>query len=160
MILLAMVGGAEVAILIVLGFLALLIFFNLSMQATMAALQPQNRKMAPGLIWLNLIPIPFANAVFTLIYCVLLCGSINQQAGKNVAPTALAVLFPSIGIVYLAMTLMLESINYSSRGQVAGVSVFFFLGSLVCFILFWVQVVAARKALSAEARSSDDILDG
>ena len=50
-------GTGLIMILFLLVFLAILIFFILTQQWTLQAVSPENRKMPPGNVWLQLIPI-------------------------------------------------------------------------------------------------------
>jgi hypothetical protein len=46
-----------VVLCLVLGYLVALILFLIAQQNTLEAIQPQNRKMQPGEMWLQLIPL-------------------------------------------------------------------------------------------------------
>jgi len=83
----------------------------------------------------------------------------NQQAGRKIAPVALAVLFPSLGIAIMFLSMILDALTYSNRGQVAIIVTLMFFASLVTFIIFWVQIVSAKKHLGGDRAGSDEILD-
>ena len=61
-------GG--IVVLIFIGYLATLIFFLIAQQNTLKSIKPHNRKMQPGEVWLQLIP------VFNLIWQFIVVGRI------------------------------------------------------------------------------------
>ncbi len=172
-----------VIILLVIAFIFLIvaltiwILFNLTMQKAMKAVSEKNRKINPGLIWLNIIPIPILNPLWTGYFCIATCQSINEDAKKKIAPLQIAIAY--IAVTVLNGVINIFTVDYShivrsfsngnsmeqwSTSSSNPVGSILSLASLVLFIIFWVQIVAARKKLEAMegsggASNADDILD-
>lgn len=148
--LLAVFGPMQIAVILglIIGLL-ITIFYNLTLQKAMAAVSERNRTVAPGLIWLNLIPIPFLNSIWTMIFGILACSAINKDAGKKIAPSTLAVIYPSISIFTSILALIMNA-TASYRGPeeefllIVGV---LSLTTFVLWIIFWAQINNAKNKL-------------
>lgn len=153
--LLAVFGPMQIIVILslIVGLL-ITIFYNLTLQKAMAAVSKHNQSVAPGLIWLNLIPIPFLNSIWTMIFGILACNAINKDAGKKIAPSALAVIYPSISIFTSILALIMNA-TASYRGPeeefllIVGV---LSLTTFVLWIIFWVQINNARNKLQRMGR--------
>ena len=138
-------GGSEAAIFIVVVgiiffvFLLMLlptIFYLISMQKALTRCDPKNRLMQPGLVWLNLIPF-FAMIwqFFTVLY---VSGSIDREfrdRGINAEPEP----GKSVG---LAMCIL------NVCGLVPYVGILTSIGSLVCWIIYWVKIAECSRKLA------------
>lgn len=147
-----------ILILVIVGIGSLLIgiFFNLTLQHSMSAVRKENRGIdPPGLIWLNFIPIPFLNSIWTMVFGIVACNSINKDAGKKIAPIALSIVYPIVGIIgsvifYSFYTKSMYSYYYYDEMIVhailAGV---FSLANLILFIIFWSMMGSSKNKLIA-----------
>ena len=162
---LGIAGGLQMLLLLgVLGGILIAVFFNITLQQSMAAVSHKNRSIAPGLIWLNFIPIPLLNSVWTMIFGIVTCNAMNKDAGHKIAPSTLAVVYPSISIFNTFLYIVLSVSMDSYRGPDEALAVLVTLLSLTTFILwiiFWAQLGAAKnKLLGMAVRSNyDDSLD-
>ena len=146
---LGMVGGLQMLLLLgVLGGILIAVFFNITLQQSMAAVSQKNRSVAPGLIWLNFIPIPLLNSVWTMIFGIVTCNAMNKDAGHKIAPSTLAVVYPIILIVNIFLSLMFSGSTNGS--DLETLAVFNLLLSGITFILcivFWVELNSAKNKL-------------
>ncbi|HKC37756.1 MAG TPA: hypothetical protein VKB95_16885, partial [Chitinophagaceae bacterium] len=67
-----------VVIVFFLGYLVTLIFFLIAQQNTLKAIKPHNRKMQPGEVWLQLIPL------FNLIWQFIVVGKIADSIRNEI----------------------------------------------------------------------------
>jgi hypothetical protein len=146
---LGMAGGLQMLLLLgVIGGILIAVFFNITLQQSMAAVSQKNRSIAPGLIWLNFIPIPLLNSVWTMIFGIVACNAMNKDAGHKIAPSTLAVVYPSISIFNTFLYLVL----IDSRGPDEVLAILVTLLSITTFILwivFWAQLSSAKNKLQA-----------
>lgn len=145
--------------LLLIGLLILAIFFNLTMQRSMAAVSKKNQTIVPGLIWLNFIPIPILNTVWTMIFGIMTCKAMNKEAGKNIAPTKLAIIYPSLSLLISVLSFLSGLVMRSSRDTEEIFSLLIMLISIttiVLWIIFWVQLNNAKKELQGKSGSSTD----
>lgn len=158
--LLAVFGPLQIIVILglIIGLL-ITIFYNLTLQKAMAAVSERNQTVAPGLIWLNLIPIPFLNSVWTMIFGIMTCNAINTDADKKIAPSTLAVVYPSISIVTSILAVIMNA-TAGYRGpeeEFALVVGFFSVVTFVLWIIFWVQINAAKnKLMRMVGRGTDE----
>lgn len=167
---------------IIIGFVILIVimaFFNLSVQKAMKAVSEKNRKLNPGLIWLNFIPI--LNSIWTMYFCLTTCQSMNKDSGKRISPLQVIITMFILTGVNIILGIINGDYSYdfssgasfkesflNTSSEVGGLEILSgFLGliSFVLFIVFWVQIVKARKELEQMNRDgvvgggADDILD-
>lgn len=160
-----MAGGLQMLLLLgVLGGILIAVFFNITLQQSMAAVSHKNRSIAPGLIWLNFIPIPLLNSVWTMIFGIVTCNAMNKDAGHKIAPSTLAVVYPSISLFTTFLYIVLSTSIDSYRGPDEGLTVIVTLLSVTTFILwivFWAQLGAAKNKLLGMTLSSgnNELLD-
>lgn len=158
------IGGMQIIVILVLIIgLLITIFYNLTLQKAMDAVSDRNRTITPGLIWLNLIPIPFLNSVWTMIFGIMTCSAINNDAGKKIAPITLSVVYPSLSILTSILAVVMNATSgYRGPDEAFLVIVgLFSLATFVLWIIFWVQIHSAKKKLEGMPISSvtDDNLD-
>jgi len=127
------------SLLFIAGFLVIAIFFLLTLQNTMKAVSPQNRRMEPGKVWLWLIP--FFNLVWQFIVVKKISDSIEAEylsRGMSVPPQ------PTYNIG-LAMCIgsCLQVVLYRMTMASNLVSVV----TMICFIIYWIQVNDYKKRL-------------
>ncbi len=133
---------AGVGVIILLGaFLLPWFFFLLNLQTLLTHLAPENRRMSPGLVWLNFIPL-FQLGWF--VYTVMKvrdsvaaefkqrCWYIDGDLGYNVGLTA--------GILWIASVVI---------GWIPFIGWVLPLGGVVCWIIYWLKTADLRNRLDA-----------
>lgn len=160
-----------VVALIIIGAIVLVIFFNLTLQKAMNAVSEKNRAVNPaGLIWLNFIPLCGLNNIWTVIYGILACTSINKDAQQKIAPLALAIAYPIVGAIAYAIAIFTNIMMQEGKmSESEAAPVFIVMGvlslaTMILWIIFWVQLNNAKNKLiamggTASKKSSDEILD-
>ena len=136
--------------LLIVGALLLAIFFNLTMQRSMAAVSKKNQTISPGLIWLNLIPIPVVNTIWTMVFGIKTCIAINTEVERKIAPLTLAIVYPSISLLVSVLSLFSSLIgrnSYESNQIISLMIIILSIAGLVLFIIFWVQLNNAKNKL-------------
>lgn len=157
MILLGVLGTNEIMIILLMScliFLLPFIFFLLSQQNTLKAIQPQNRTMQPGEVWLQLIPI--FGIVWQFIVVSRIADSIQREnlsesafsfeQQKNPYPQYQYGPKPtySIGIAYCVL-FTVSIIPY--------IGVLTSLAGLVCWIIYWVQLSEQKNKIQMKLYS-------
>ena len=143
---------STIGIAFILGFvvviLAIAILFLLTQQNTLKAIQPENRLMPPGEVWLQLIPL--FNIVWQFIVVKRIAGSIaNELSSENRfsfdqqgqdSPVYLAGEKPTYN-VGLAMCIL------GLCGIIPVLGTFASFGALICWIVYWVQLSGYKKKI-------------
>lgn len=167
---------AGFAFLFILGALVLVIVFNLSMQRAMRTVREGNRKLKPGLIWLNLIPVPIFNSIWTPYFCYTLCESMDKDAGRPISPKRLTNFYLGLSVINVVLSFSTYDFSYtvdsfsyssSSSGSFGTLDIVMLVLGIVGFVMFivmWVQINNARKQLERMNREggvggADDLLD-
>lgn len=135
-----------VAIFFILGYLVALIFFLIAQQNTLKAIQPQNRRMQPGEVWLQLIP------VFNLIWQFIVVGRIADSIRNEITDRTLNSFLGMPDPVF---------VNDANRRPTYDIGLTFCILSLcgcipllggiasltgvVCWIIYWTQIVAYKN---------------
>lgn len=143
---------------LVIGGLLVAIFFNLTLQRSMAAVSKRNQTILPGLIWLNFIPIPFLNSIWSMIFGIMTCNAMNKEAGKKIAPSTLAVIYPSLSILASILWMVMNGIfriRNTNEVLALGFGVLS-LTTLVLWIVFWVQLNSAKNKLKTMTVTPND----
>ena len=139
-------GAGIIAILFLLAFLAVVVFFILTQQWTLQAVSPENRKMPPGNVWLQLIP------VFNFYWQFIIVTRISE----------------SIALEYERLSIEKKE-TYPTRAIGMATWVIYFitfipvvksvasLAWIICFIIYWVMMNECRKKIIAN--KGNDLLD-
>lgn len=157
------VGLGMVAILgavAILAGLVAVIFYCLTLQKALGRVSPENRKLAPGLVWLLLLPLAvstplafltslkilqFAVGIFGLVWnfvvVLQLAASLGAEFKKRSLPGPAAPGKP----VGLAMCILCCCMPIPLLGVVAAI------GGLVCWIIYWVKIAGFSGKLAAPA---------
>ncbi len=115
-------------------FLVPFIFFLLTLYRTAEQISPQSRRLAPGQVWLMLIPL--FNLVWMFIVINRLAASIKQECDRlNISYTQ-PTPTKDIGNIYAALAI---------AGLMPVIGFFFGLAAFVCWIIYWTQVARYRK---------------
>jgi hypothetical protein len=159
--------GGSLQLLLLLAVLIPAIFFLLTQQNTLKVIQPANRLMKPGLVWLQFIPIFGQFWQFFVVSRI--AGSIRKELEFREEDTFLGVFDADaasqvgkkptliIGITYCVLNIAGILTNMFLRPGPGSPLFFFamllFLSSSVCWIVYWVQL-AAEKRIMAELKPS------
>ena len=134
--------------LFLLGILVVYIFFLIEQQNLLKVIQPENRLMKPGEVWLQLIPL--FNFVWQFIVVIRISDSIQREYASwendnvlglpdaqvahvlNTRPTY------EIGIAYCVLNCCQLIPLVRTFAGIAGV---------VCWIIYWVRLVEFRRSI-------------
>ena len=121
---------------IVIGlFLIPLILFLINLQNTLKAIDPQNRTMEPGKVWLMLIPL--FNVIWIFMVVSAIANSTQAQLEQYGVSSSQKPTY-NLGLAWAICTLC---------NWIPMVGVFAGIVSFVLFILYWVKVNEVRKQL-------------
>ena len=144
---------------LLLAFIIPAVLFFLAQQRILQVINPENRKLSPGSVWLQLIPV--FGMVWQFIVVTRIARSVSKEMvskmgdsildhsqvqikGTEESPTY------TIGIAYCILTTLGVIINYSTRyssSYLALFGSFFALTGMVCWIIYWVRVVNTKNKL-------------
>jgi hypothetical protein len=133
-----LVGLVFLAIGVVVG-----VFYCLTLQKALTRCSPENRAMAPGMVWLLFIPL--FNLVWQFIVVINVAKSLGAEFKKrNIAVEAdpgkmLGIIAGVLGIIPSVGGL------FGLNPQIGGL---FGLGALVCFIIYWVKIAGFSNKLA------------
>ncbi len=135
-------GGAEAGLIVIIVIVAIaiglipMIFYLLTLQNTLKEVQPQNRQMEPGQVWLLFIPL--FGLVWHFIIVNRIADSLRAEFQQRQIPLQEDRPGAGIGITHCALNCA---------------SVIPFLGSLcalaglVCWIIYWVKIANYKTML-------------
>lgn len=114
------------------------IFYLLTLQNTLKAISPQNRKMEPGMVWLLLIPL--FNMVWQFIVVNRLSASIESEYTSRGLPCKSRPTY-NIGLAFAVLNCV-NVVSYWSTPlrNLVGLAI-------ICWIIYWVQVNDYKKEL-------------
>ena len=152
-------GYLQIILLVV--FVGIAVLFLLTQQNTLKAVKSENRRMKPGLVWLQLIPLFGQIWQFWVISRI--AGSIRKeiefQEGDSILgssdlrvaerlskrPTLV------IGIAYSILCTIGAFINLfatvSPDSTLIDVTLLIFFAGIACWIIYWVRLAQSRKIL-------------
>lgn len=113
------------------------IFFLITLQAAFAAIPEPQRKMAPGLVWLNLIP------VFSLIWNFFIVINLSESykqayAARNTAAPGDCGFALGLAYAILPLTLWIPVLDILCA-----------LGLFIVWIIYWSKVASMKNAYLA-----------
>lgn len=163
-------GGGALQLLLLLVLLIPAIFFVITQQKTLKAVQPENRRMHPGLVWLQIIPL--FNYVWAFIVVRRIADSLAQQYAALQSDNILGVADEDalklvgkrptygIGLAYCVLLLCLPLLTIAGtifsdpKSENPGYyATFGFalmalgLAVLICWIVYWVQLAGYKNKL-------------
>lgn len=136
------------------------ILFILAQQNTLQVISPENRKISPGSVWLQLIPV--FGLVWQFIVVTRIAHSISKEMeskiGESILDNSQAQIKQTdesptyiIGIAYCTLTTLGLIINYATRYSSLYLELFgsfFVLTGMVCWIIYWVRLAMAKNKLT------------
>lgn len=135
-VILAVVGGIFAV------FLAVQIFFLMTLAKCLRRIHPDNRRMEPWQVWLNLIPI--FNWGWKFVTIMRIADSLDNEYYER-GYRADGDFGKTVGTVYQILWLL--SLIFS----------FFAVGSLIPYVLYWIKISGYGNALRAgESGTADD----
>ena len=134
------IAGIFVVVLIVIAILLLpTIFYLLTLQKALNRCSPENRAMAPGMVWLMLVPL--LNIVwhfFVVINVAKSLGAEFQKRGIAEEPEP----GKKIGLIMCIL---------ACCGIIPLLGILCSLGALVCWIIYWVKIAGFSAKIAAPA---------
>jgi hypothetical protein len=139
-------GGVAFALIFFVVFVGIAILFLLTQYNTLKAIQPQNRAMSPGEVWLQLIPL--FNLVWQFIVVQRISESVSRELSSNTfsfEETEPVQLYQQgnrpayqIGMVMCVLNIL---------GLVPLIGILARLGGLVRWIIYWVQLSGCKNQI-------------
>jgi hypothetical protein len=139
-------GGVAFVLIFFVVFVGIALVFLLTQYNTLRAIQPQNRAMSPGEVWLQLIPL--FNLVWQFIVVQRIAESISRELSSNVfsfeerqplqlyqqgsRPTY------QIGMAMCVLNVFGFIPLIGSLARIAG---------LICWIIYWVQLSSYKNQI-------------
>lgn len=133
-------------VVIFLCWLVAMIFFLIAQQNTLKAIKPQNRRMQPGEVWLQLIPL--FNLVWQFIVVARISDSIRNEINDRTVNSFLGIADPvfandmtgrptyDMGLTFCILSLC---------GCIPLLGGIASLAGIVCWIVYWTQVVSYKN---------------
>jgi len=138
------VGGIVAAMIglpLILGLVIAVVLYLASLYKTLATCAPANRSLAPGLVWLNLIPV--FSAIWIFVTVVSVASSLRREhAQRGIASDAGHGFGPGLAFAILGLLCDISALLLSPVFFVP-----FALAALVLWIIHWFAVVDSRQAL-------------
>ena len=135
----AVMGGVFIVIALI-GIAIMLIpaiFYCLTLQKALTRVAPENRAMAPGMVWLLFIPL--FNIVWNFMVVLNMAKSLGAEFKQRNIPSEPE---PGKGLG-LAMCIL------ACCGIIPVVNWFSGIATLVCWIMYWVKISAFSSKLAA-----------
>lgn len=134
-----MPGGFEMTVLLfAVFFLIPVIFYLITLQKTLEAIIPENRKMPPGQVWLLLIPL--FNLIWQFIAVNKIAESIKAECERLHVPVNEDKPTYNIGTAKNIL---------GFGGFVPAIGVVLNLAAVVCWIIYWVKVNEYKNLIIA-----------
>ena len=134
---LAVMGGIGLVFLAI--FLIIAIFYLLSLQKALSLAGDNNRQMAPGLVWLNLIPI------FNLGWHFYTVAKVAEAIRNKYAEAGVE----DTGNGGWPLGLSLSILNVVAILPIPVINLLVSIAALVLFILYWVKIAGYNKAMAS-----------
>lgn len=117
------------------------ILFLVTLTQAMSVVSPGNRKFAPGLVWLTLIP--YAGQIWMIFVAKLLAESLQNEGRERRIDVGDGAMVN--GLVYACLMVVSTLLSYIAPSIVIG----FVIINLFSFIGYWVQIAKIKKLLLA-----------
>lgn len=128
-------------------YVVLAVLFLLNLQRLLEAVQPQNREMSPGLVWLNIIPVwNLGWAVYTVIKIKNSVGRENASLHGRPVDEGSTHTIGLVSSILFIVSAVFSFGGYASRG-VSGLSGLISLAALITLIIYWVKTSRLKNEL-------------
>jgi uncharacterized membrane protein YphA (DoxX/SURF4 family) len=141
-----MPGGSELTLILLALFIIPSIFYLITLQKTLEAVTPANRKMPPGQVWLLLIPL--FNYIWQFFTVSNIADSIKLECERLNIPVSEERPTYNIGLTKNILSLCVFIPFFGGLASLA---------FIVCWIIYWVKVNEYKKLINAN--KDNDILD-
>ena len=115
------------------------IFYILTLQKSLNRCSPENRAMAPGMVWLLLIPL------FNLVWHFFVVINIAKSLGAEFQKRGIAEELEPGKKIGLIMCIL------ACCGIVPLLGILCSLGAFVCWIIYWIKIAGFSSKLAAPA---------
>jgi hypothetical protein len=147
-------------LLLLFAFVIPAILFLFTQQRTLQAIQPANRLLNPGIVWLQLIPV--FGQVWQFFIVIRIASSIRKEIVSRQDDSILGIYNAAmvnkldnrptlrIGIAYciLFTTGIFANIFTLKIEVLYGVVVFLFFSGMICWIIYWVLLAQYKNKLN------------
>ena len=142
-------GLESLVMLIVFGIILIpAIFYLITLQNTLKAVSPENRKMEPGMVWLLLIPL--FNIIWNFIVVNRMADSIQAELQKKGAGVTERPAY-NVGIAMCIIGCVTWIPVVGGLVSIVG---------LICWIIYWIKIAEFKKKIEMlpDAPQDDDSL--
>jgi hypothetical protein len=137
-------------VLLLIGFIIPVIIFILTQQRTLQLIHPENRRLSPGLVWLQLIPL------FGIIWQFLVISRISNSIRDELNTPTGELIFSEETVPHNTRPTYMVGISYATLlcisllpfMLVKGIAA---LAGLIVWVIYWVQLSHYKKKLKARA---------
>jgi hypothetical protein len=119
--------------------LVIAIFFYLTLMRCLQRIQERNREMEPWQVWLNFIPC--FGMVWIFFTVIKIANSLQKEYRSRRWPLEGEGFGNGVGIAFAALSI---------AGMIPYIGALFSIASLVCFIIYWVQIAGYSAKLAAD----------
>lgn len=141
-----MPGSSELTLLFLLLFIIPVIFYLITLQKTLEAIIPENRKLPPPQVWLLLIPL--FNLIWQFVTVNSISDSIKAECYRLNVPVKEDRPTFNIGQAKNVLSLC---------GLIPVIGAVFTLASVVCWIIYWIKVNEYKNLIIAN--KDNNLLD-
>jgi hypothetical protein len=120
--------------------LTIQIFYLLTLSRCFSRISPANRRMEPGLVWLNLIPC--VGNIWIFFTTVRLADSLQDEFAKR-RLRAEGDFGRALGIAYPILAL---------AGAIPYIGAILGIACLVCWIIYWVKIAGYSRQLAEDTK--------
>jgi hypothetical protein len=155
--------GGYLQILLLLAFLIPAVLFLVSQQNILKAIKPENRRMHPGLVWLQLIPL--WGQIWQFFVVTRIANAFRNELASKEEDSILGFSDTvavevqgkrptfAIGIAYCILYttgILMNLTIFTNASNIAMATLIFLvsmLGGMICWIIYWVQLTSYKRKL-------------
>lgn len=139
-------AGIVFVLVFLIVFLAIAILFLLTQYNTLKAIQPQNRAMSPGEVWLQLIPL------FNLVWQFIVVQRISESISRELSSNTFSFEESQYNQIYqqenrptyqIGMAMCILNV----LGLVPLLGALARLAGIICWIIYWVQLSGYKNQI-------------
>ena len=150
-------SSVVIQLILLAAFIIPAILFLLTQQNTLKLIRPENRRMSPGLVWLQLIPL--LGQIWQFFVIARISASIKREMESPHGDSILGLsdVFAAgavggkptlgIGITYCTLNALLVLYNFSDLKNVPALAVLLGLAGMICWIVYWARLAWYRRKL-------------
>jgi hypothetical protein len=139
-------GGVMLVLIFFIVFVAVAILFLLTQYNTLKAIQPQNRAMSPGEVWLQLIPL------FNLVWQFIVVQRISESISRELSSSTFSFEESQPIQIYQQGNRPTYQIGMATcvlnvLGLVPLLGALARLAGVICWIIYWVQLSSYKNQI-------------